>query len=129
VAEQRRILALDATQRDHVRDMLSALMIRPEETIKNTAHYLGLVTIRTRLRLATGDDALRDTADYMWQVALGIEDGNLSAAEKRLRQAQEALRNALQNSASQEEIAKLSAELRKAMQGFLREFAQRQQQN
>ncbi len=129
VAEQRRILALDATQRDHVRDMLSALMIRPDETIKNTAHYLGLVTIRTRLRLATGDDALRDTADYMWQVALGIEDGNLSAAEKRLRQAQEALRNALQNGASQEEIAKLSAELRKAMQDFLREFAQRQQQN
>lgn len=129
VAEQRRILALDATQRDHVRDMLSALMIRPEETIKNTAHYLGLITIRTRLRLATGDDALRDTADYMWQVALGIEDGNLSAAEKRLRQAQEALRNALQNGASQEEIEKLTAELRNAMQEFMREFAQRQQQN
>jgi len=129
VAEQRRILALDATRRDHVRDMLSALMIRPEETIKDKAHYLGLVTIRTRLRLATGDDALRDTADYMWQVALGIEDGNLSAAEKRLRQAQEALRNALQNGASQEEIEKLTAELREAMQQFLREFAQRQQQN
>lgn len=129
VAEQRRILALDATQRDHVRDMLSALMIRPEETIKDKAHYLGLATIRTRLKLATSDDSLRDTADYMWQVALGIEDGNLSAAERRLRQAQEALRNALQNGASQEEIEKLTAELRDAMQQFLREFAQRQQQN
>ncbi|MEN5299190.1 TIGR02302 family protein [Brucella sp. TWI559] len=129
VAEQRRILALDATQRDHVRDMLSALMIRPEETIKDKAHYLGLVTIRTRLKLATSDDSLRDTADYMWQVALGIEDGNLSAAERRLRQAQEALRSALQNGASQEQIEKLTAELRKAMQDFLREFAQRQQQN
>lgn len=129
ITEQRRTLALDATQRDHVLDMLSALMLRPDETIKNAAHYLGLVTIRTRLRLAGSDEALRDTADYMWQVALGIEDGNLSAAEKRLRQAQEALRNALQNGASQEEIEKLTAELRKAMQDFLREFAQRQQQN
>lgn len=129
IAEQRRILALDANQRDHVLDMLSALMLRPEETIKNAAHYLGLVTIRTKLRMARSDDALRDTADYMWQVALGIEDGNLSAAEKRLRQAQEALKNALQNGASQEEIEKLTAELRKAMQDFLREFAQRQQQN
>ncbi len=129
VAEQRRILALDATQRDHVLDMLSAIMLRPEETIKNAAHYLGLVTIRTRLRVANSDDALRDAVDYMWQVALGIEDGNLSAAEKRLRQAQEALKNALQNGASQEEIEKLSAELRKAMLDFLREFAQRQQQN
>ncbi|WP_343312949.1 TIGR02302 family protein [Brucella sp. BE17] len=129
VAEQRRILALDATEHDHVLDMLSALMLRPEETIKNAGHYLGLVTIRTQLRMARSDDALRDTADYMWQVALGIEDGNLSAAERRLRQAQEALRNALQNGATQEEIEKLSAELRKAMQDFLREFAQRQQQN
>ncbi len=129
VAEQRRILALDATQRDHVLDMLSAITLRPEETIKNAAHYLGLVTIGTRLRLARSDDDLRDAADYMWQVALGIEDGNLSAAEKRLRQAQEALKNALQNGASQEEIEKLSAELRKAMQDFLQEFAQRQQQN
>lgn len=129
VAEQRRILALDSIQRDRVLDMLSALMLRPEETIKNAAHYLGLSTIRTRLRISGSDDALRDTADYMWQVALGIEDGDLSAAEKRLRQAQEALRDALQNGASQEEIEKLSSELRKAMQDFLREFAQRQQQN
>ncbi len=129
VAEQRRILALDATQRDHVLDMLSAIMLRPEETIRNAAHYLGLATIRTRLRIAASDNALRDTADYMWQVALGIENGNLSAAERRLRQAQEALRNALQNGASQEEIEKLTADLRKAMQDFLREFAQRQQQN
>ncbi len=129
IIEQRRILALDATQRDRVLDMLSAIMLRPEETIRNAAHYLGLATIRTRLRIANSDDALRETADYMWQVALGIEDGNLSAAEKRLRQAQEALRNALQNGASQEEIEKLTAELRKAMQDFLREFAQRQQQN
>ncbi|MBN9046488.1 MAG: TIGR02302 family protein [Rhizobiales bacterium] len=129
IVEQRRILALDANDRDRVMDMLSALMIRPEETIKNAGHYLGLVTIRTRLQLATSEDALRDTVDYMWQVALGIEDGNLSAVERRLRQAQEALKNALRNGASQEEIAKLSAELRKAMQDYLREFAQRQQRN
>ena len=129
VVEQRRILALDATQRTHVLDMLAAVLLRPEETIKNAAHYLGLSTIRSRLRLAKSDEELRQTADYMWQVALGIEDGNLSAAEKRLRQAQEALREALQNGASQEEIEKLSAELREAMQNFLREFAQRQQQN
>ena len=129
IAEQRRILALDASQRDHVLDMLNALMLRPEETIKNIPHYLCLTTIRSRLRLSHIEDELRDTADYMWQVALGIEDGNLSAAERRLRQAQEALRNALQKGATPEEIAKLSEELRKAMQDFLREFAQRQQQN
>ncbi len=127
VVEQRRILAIDGTDRDRVLDMLSAIMLRPEETIKSAAPYLGLSLIHTQLRLARSDEALRDAADTMWQVATGIEDGQLSAAERRLRQAQEALKNALQNGASQEEIDKLSAELRQAMQAFLREFAARQQ--
>ena len=46
------------------------------------------------------DEQLRETADYMWEMALSIEDGDLSAAEKRLRQAQEALQQALENNAS-----------------------------
>ncbi len=45
----------------------------------------------------------------MWQIALAIEDGNLTDAEKRLRQAQEALKQALQNGASDQEIDKLMA--------------------
>lgn len=129
IIEQRRILAMDAMQNEHVLDMLDAVMLRPADTIKNTGHFLGLRTIRTRLALAHSEDDLRNVVDYMWEVARGIEDGDLSAAEKRLRLAQEALRNAIENGASQEEIAKLSNELREAMAAFLKEFAQRQQNN
>ncbi len=46
---------------------------------------------RTQLEMAATDEQLREVADYMWEMALSIEDGDLSAAEKRLRQAQEAL--------------------------------------
>jgi uncharacterized protein (TIGR02302 family) len=129
VVEQRRILALDANKRDRVLDMLSAITLRPEDTIKNPVHYLALRSVQTRLNLARNDDQLRDVVAYMWQVARGIEDGDLSDAEKRLRQAQEALKQAIQNGASPEEIEKLMAELRQAMQEFLREYAQRQQQS
>ena len=129
VVEQRGILALDATKRDHVLDMLSALMLRPEETIKKPAHFLGLTTIRTRLRHTASEDDLRATVDYMWQVATGIEDGDLSTAERDLRQAQQALKDAIARNASQEEIRKLTAELRKAMQTYLREYAERQRNN
>ncbi|WP_343802688.1 TIGR02302 family protein [Paenochrobactrum glaciei] len=129
VIEQRRILAMDAMQNEHVLDMLDAVMLRPADTIKNAGHFLGLRTIRTRLSIAHSEDDLRNVVDYMWEVARGIEDGDLSAAEKRLRLAQEALRNAIENGASQEEIAKLSNELREAMAAFLKEFAQRQQNN
>lgn len=129
IIEQRRILAMDAMQNEHVLDMLDAIMLRPADTIKNVTHFLGLRTIRTRLSLAHSEDDLRNVVDYMWQVARGIEDGDLSAAEKRLRLAQEALRNAIKNGVSQEEISKLANELRQAMAAFLKEFAQNQQNN
>ncbi|MBO6717389.1 MAG: TIGR02302 family protein [Rhizobiaceae bacterium] len=127
--EQRRILALDANRKRRVLDLMDAITLRPEDTFDNPAHFLGLMTARTRLKLADDDDELRDVVDYMWEVALGIENGDLSAAERRLRQAQEALRQALENGATEEEIEQLMAELREAMQEFLREFAERSMQN
>ena len=87
------------------------------------------MSARTRLKMAKSDDALRDVVSYLWQIALGIEDGDLSAAEKRLRQAQQALKDALERGASDEEIDKLMKELRTAMDEFLREFAERAQKN
>lgn len=129
VIEQRRILALDANRKQRVLDLMDGVMLRPEETITMPAHWLALSSARTRLKLATSDEDLRGVVKYMWEIALSIEDGDLSAAERRMRQAQEALKNALENGASDEEIEKLMAELRQAMQEYLREFAERAQQN
>lgn len=127
VIEQRRLLGLDANAKHRVLDLMDAVTLRPEDTFDSPTDYLALMSARTRLRLASGDDQLRDVVSYLWQVALGIEDGSLSDAEQRLRQAQQALQDALQNGASDEEIARLMEELRQAMNDFLREFAQRNQ--
>ena len=129
LVEQRRLLALDANQQEHVLALIDAITIRPEDTFESMAHFLGLMVARTRLRAATSDDELRGVADYLWEMALQIEDGALTDAERRLRQAQEALRDALENGASDEEIEQLMAELREAMRDFLREFAERALQN
>jgi len=129
LVEQRRILGLDANRKDRVLDLMEGVMLRPEETIPNSAHWLAINSAQSRLKQARTDDELRGVADYLWEIALAVEDGDLSAAEKRLRQAQEALKNALENGASDEEIEKLMAELRSAMQEFLREFAERAQRD
>ena len=129
VVEHRKIFSLDANRKQDVLDLIDAITIRPEDTFDNPSHYLGIMTGRTKLEMAATDEQLRETADYMWQMALSIEDGDLSAAEKRLRQAQEALQQALDNNASDEEIDKLMAELREAMDEFMREFAERAMQN
>ncbi|MCB1452831.1 MAG: TIGR02302 family protein, partial [Rhizobiaceae bacterium] len=127
--EQRRLLALDANSQRRVLELMDAITLRPEDTFDNPSHYLGIMTARTRLMMADENEELRGVVDYLWEVALGIEEGDLTAAERRLRQAQEALRQALENGASEEEIEELMAELREAMQEFMREFAERSMQN
>jgi len=127
VAEQRQIFSLDTRQMPRAIELNEVLALRPDETIPNLSHFLLIRSALGRMELARGEEQLRETADYLWEIALGIEDGDLSAAEKRLRDAQNALNDALENNASDEEIARLMQELREAMQEFMTELAQRMQ--
>lgn len=129
VIEQRRLLALDANAKPRVLDLMDAITLRPEDTFDNMSHYLAIMSARTRLKMAESDDQLHSEVSYLWEIALGIEEGNLSAAEKRLRQAQQALQDAIKNGASDAEIEKAMKELREAMNQFLQEFAERAKQN
>ncbi|QND68528.1 TIGR02302 family protein [Mesorhizobium loti] len=129
VIEQRRLLALDANAKPRVFDLMDAITLRPEDTFDNMSHYLAIMSARSRLKMADSDDQLRNEVAYLWEIALGIEEGNLSAAEKRLRQAQQALQDAIKNGASDAEIEKAMKELREAMNQFLQEFAERAKQN
>lgn len=127
VAEQRQVFSLDTRQMPHAIELNQSLALRPDETIPNLSHFLLIRSALGRMELARDNEQLKQTADYLWEIALGIEDGDLSAAERRLRDAQNALQEALENDASDEEIAKLMDELREAMQEFMSELAQRLQ--
>ncbi|WP_062204153.1 TIGR02302 family protein [Aureimonas sp. AU12] len=124
VVEQRRILALDANAAGRVVDMLDAVTLRGDEFIANPSDYLALRAVRERIAGTRDDETLISAVDFLWQIALGIEDGDLSVSEKRLRDAQENLSEALKNGASDEEIAKLTQELREAMQEFMQAMAE-----
>nr|CAD6432576.1 TIGR02302 family protein [Rhizobium sp. Q54] len=127
VAEQRQVFALDTRRMPHAIELNEALALRPDETIPNLSHFLLIRSALGRMELARGEEQLKAAADYLWEIALGIDDGDLSAAERRLRDAQNALNEALKNGASDEEIARLMDELRQAMQEFMSELAQRMQ--
>ncbi|MFD1327990.1 TIGR02302 family protein [Mycoplana ramosa] len=129
VAEQRQTFALDANQLPRAITLSEALMVRPEETIPNPTHFLLIRSAQERMKLARNDDQLRETADYLWEIALGIEDGNLSLADRRLREAQQALSDALERNAPDEEIAKLMQDLRDAMQAYMQELARQAEKN
>ncbi|MDM9649555.1 TIGR02302 family protein [Rhizobium sp. S163] len=127
VAEQRQTFALDTRKMPEAIALNEALTLRPEETIPNLTNYLLIESARQRMKLAKGDEALKDTADYLWDIAIGMEDGNLSQAERNLRNAQQNLADALQRNAPDAEVKKLMDELRKAMQDYMKELAQRMQ--
>src|SRR5665811_1662273 len=127
--EQRRNLALDADTRPLVLTALDALTLAPERFTPEVGIYLGLRSIYYDLAHTKTDDALRDVVARMWDMALQIEDGNVSQAEQALRQAQDALRQALERGAGDEEIKKLMEQLRAAMDKFLQALAEEMRKN
>lgn len=127
VAEERQVFSLDTRKMPDAIALNEALTIRADETIPNLTHYLLLQSALARMKLSHDDVAMKDTADYLWQIATGMEDGQLSDAEKKLRDAQQKLSEALQRNAPDQEIKKLTDALRKAMDGYMKELAQRMQ--
>ena len=127
--EQRRILALDANQNSQVYTALDALMIAPELFTPEAGHYLGLYSVARQLEAARTDDALREVVGSLWALAVTIEDGNISDVDKALRAAQEALKQALERGATDEEIKKLTDNLRAALDNFLRQLAEQFRNN
>jgi uncharacterized protein (TIGR02302 family) len=127
--EQRRILALDAEARDRVLVALDGLAIAPERFTPQAGIYLGLRSLYWDLGRAKSDDDLREVVQRMWSMATQIEDGNVSDAEQALRAAQDALRQALERGASDEEIKKLTDQLRAALNKFLQALAEEMRKN
>ena len=127
--EQRRILALDADERPLVLTALDALTIAPERFTPEASVYLGLRSIYFDLANAKSDDGMREVVARMWDMAVQIEDGNVSQAEQALRAAQEALRQALERGASDQELKKLMDDLRAAMDKFLQALAEQMRKN
>jgi uncharacterized protein (TIGR02302 family) len=127
--EQRRILALDANQSLQVHAALDALMIAPEIFMPEAGQYLGLDSVARQLAAARTDDAMREVVASLWALAVTIEDGNITDVDKALRAAQEALKQALERGASDEEIKKLTENLRAALDNFMRQLAEQLRNN
>jgi uncharacterized protein (TIGR02302 family) len=127
--EQRRTLALDANQNSQVYTALDALMIAPELFTPEAGHYLGLYSVTRQLEAARTDDAMREVVASLWALAVTIEDGNITDVDKALRAAQEALKQALERGASDEEIKKLTENLRAALDKFLQQLAEQLRNN
>ena len=126
IVDLRRIFSLDANRKPYVLDLIDAITLRPEDTLDQhvplsrpdgRSHQAR--DRRQRRRAARQ----RRTISGRWRCR--SRTATCPMPRRRLRQAQEALKQALRDGASDEEIDKRMAELREAMNEFLREFAER----
>ncbi len=121
IIEQRRSLMLDPSTHEIVTEVLETLSLRPDRYFDDSVVFLALRTASRRLALARNvEDVVDPVQKLLWDTALRIEDGGLSIAERDLREAQQALMDALDGDATDDEIRQLMEELREALNEYLR---------
>ncbi|UWR09031.1 TIGR02302 family protein [Ruegeria sp. B32] len=133
VIEQRRDLLWSRDNAKRVAQLLRAVSHRPEDVFRSETAYLRLRYILRRLETFTefglGPEQQTEIAQALWDLAILIEEGTLADALERMRRAQERLTEAMQNGASDGEIAELMQELREATDEYLRQLQRLAQEN
>lgn len=119
IIETRKRLADSREARSDVARRLDAIARMGELFDDDTVVHLGLASAKWRLRLDQDPQAVDSVRDLLWDTALRLEDGDLTMAERELRDAQQALMEALQRDAPQEEIDRALQRLWAAIQKFM----------
>lgn len=125
IIEQRRTLTLQPEQSESVAETLDMLSQRPDRYYDDRVVFLALRTAARRLFFAEDPKPhVAPLRDLLWDTALRIEDGDMSLAERSLREAQQRLADALERGADDAEIKQLTDELRRAMDRYLQAMAE-----
>jgi uncharacterized protein (TIGR02302 family) len=128
VVEQRRKLAEDSRNRPRVVRALDALTMEPQGFITDNGVFLGLRSIYHRLGQEGTRETINGSIADLWQIALKIEDGDLSQAERALKNAQDRLSDAIQKG-DDKEIQDAMAELKKRLNDYLNEMQKNAQKD
>jgi uncharacterized protein (TIGR02302 family) len=127
IVEQRKELTLHPDEREMVAETLSDLSVQPGFYDNDIVVFLALRTAQARLQLDREDGAVPAVQQLLWQTALRIEDGRASASQTDVRQAMQALQDALARDAPDAEIERLTQELRQAIDRYLQALAENAQ--
>jgi uncharacterized protein (TIGR02302 family) len=130
---ERKTLMGAPERQDEVSARLGVLAETPSARQLGATVELSLRSGAARLdntpRGEAGREGRRAVAELLWDLALFIEDGALSVAERELRELQDALERALLEGADDAELERLMAELEEAMSRYLEELARQAMEN
>jgi uncharacterized protein (TIGR02302 family) len=107
---------------------LAAIIAWPEGVIETSGQHLGIRMAASQLHQAGDNDAKKEVVELLWEIAVSIEDGDLSDALRELQALRQELQEALAEGAPPERIAELMDQLRAALNRYLEAMARQMQQ-
>lgn len=130
IIQQRKRLITEPREKTDIAEVLMSLAARPQHYFDDVVTFLGL-------RLAAGRLVMNDLAPAMiaevqsllWDIALRVEDGEMSLAERELRELERRLMDLLaQDNPDQQELERLMDELKQAIDKYLQAMMEQMQQ-
>jgi len=122
----RKALTRDPTgYRLDVADGMRLIQVRPDSYRSDPVVQLGLRVGAARLAQSGDKENIAETQKLLWDLAMRLESGATSDAERALEQARQELRDAMQRQAGDEEIERLIQQLYDAMARWQRELAEK----
>jgi uncharacterized protein (TIGR02302 family) len=120
IAERKRLItSTSPEERLEIALALQYIGVRALKADLGAVVTLGLVTGAARLLADRRNEAVDKVQRLLWNLALRVEDGDLSIAERDLRDLQQALMEALAGDATDAEIDRLMDELRETLDRYL----------
>ncbi|MGZ3340397.1 MAG: DUF4175 domain-containing protein, partial [Reyranella sp.] len=111
--------------RPDVADGMRLIQAKPETYRNDGVVQLGLRIGAARLAQNGDKPTITDTQKLLWDLAMRLESGATSDAERALEQARQELRDAMQRQAGDEEIERLIQQLYSAMDRWQKELAEK----
>jgi uncharacterized protein (TIGR02302 family) len=108
-----------------VADGMRLIHAEPKAYRDDPVVMLGLRMGAARLATDGGKETIAETIKLLWDLAMRLEQGATTDAEKQLEQARQDLRDAIQRNAGDEEIERLIQQLYQAMDRWQKELAER----
>ena len=110
-----------------VADGMRMIQSHPESYRQDPIVQLGLKLGASRLEDSGDKPVIADTQKLLWDLALRLEEGSMSDAQRQLEQARQNLRDAIQRNAGDEEIERLIQQLYDSMARWQKELADKMQ--
>lgn len=129
IIEQRRELVKDPNAAEPVAEILGDLRKLPQMYRNDTLVTLALSVAEHSLRTDASKAGHDAVVALLWDTALHIEDGDMSLAERQLRELEQKLQDALARNAPDSEIDELTRQLHQALDNYMRSLAQNLQQH